>query len=355
MSDPGQTVQSDFARAATGPLPAVPISSLPDFRFGRRIGAGGMGVVVMGERISDGRPVAIKLLRADLVDDPEFRERFRREVAVMRAVEHPNVVGILDAGEHQGWLYLATELMRDGDLAAYQRRRGSLLAKDALTMAIKIGRGLAAIHRAGLIHRDVKPQNVFLDHRAADGGDVKVGDLGMARSASGDDRMTMTGAACGTPTYMAPEQVRGLTDLDGRVDVYALGTLLWTLLAGREPFIGDTVFVVTEAVLNQPAPDLARFATGMPSGTVEVVRKAMAKDRAQRYATMDELVTDLERLIAGERPVQAGVVAAPPPVTAAPAMPKAAARIAGGGGGGIGLGGGGLRLTLQALAVLVLL
>ena len=335
-----RTLRGDLRGAPADPKPAkpkvgLPVGGIPGYAVSRRIGAGGMGQVYEATRESDGRAVALKLLRADAIADPEFRERFQREATVMQQVSHQNVVGYVDAGEVDGWLYIGTELMRDGDLDRYLKRRGQLFEKDALTLMLKIISGVVAIHAAGLVHRDLKPQNIFLDHRATDGGDVKVGDLGMARHESGEDRMTMTGTACGTPAYMAPEQLRGEAAIDHRADVYALGVMLYTLLAGREPFIGDTAFTVSHAALKDQAPDLGRFCQVSPA-TAAIVRQAMRKDRTERYQDAAALATDCKRALAGERPLQAGIIEATSPIStttlkanAAPARPS----LRGGGGG----------------------
>ncbi len=321
-----RTLRADLRAApADAPRPVkpkvgLPAGGVPGFAVAQRIGAGGMGQVYEATRESDGRAVALKLLRADIVADPEFRERFQREATVMQQVSHPNVVGYVDAGETDGWLYLATELMRDGDLDRYLKRRGQLFEKDALTLLLKVTAGVGAIHAAGLVHRDLKPQNIFLDHRAGDGGDLKVGDLGMARHESGEDRMTMTGTACGTPAYMAPEQLRGESDIDPRADLYALGVMLYTLLAGREPFIGDTAFTVSHAALKEQAPDLRRFCQ-VSDATVAIVRQAMRKDRKDRYASAADLHADCQRALAGERPLHAGLIdSAPAPVSSSTTM-----------------------------------
>jgi serine/threonine protein kinase len=171
LQHPGNPKGAPVAKSPQAKL-GLPAGGIPGYAISRRLGAGGMGQVYEATRESDGCAVALKLLRADAIADPEFRERFQREAEVMQQVSHPNVVGYMGAGEHEGWLYLATELMRDGDLDRYLKRRGQLFEKDALTLVLKAAEGIAAIHAAGLIHRDIKPQNIFLDHKATDTGDL---------------------------------------------------------------------------------------------------------------------------------------------------------------------------------------
>lgn len=278
--------------------------------LGRRIGQGGMGAVHLATR--DGRQGAFKLMHPQMVGQGDFRARFLREAAVLRAVRHRNVVEMLDHGEDQGWLYLVMEYVSGGDLAAHLRRRGTLFEKEAVAIIARCCHGLVAIHAAGLIHRDLKPENIFLTPGPAGAStEPKIGDLGMARHAGGDDRMTMTGTACGTPAYMAPEQIRGSGDLDSGVDVYAMGATLFTLLTGRAPFDGATAYVLTHAVLSQPVPDMRKWNQQLTPGVIGLVEKAMAKDRTQRHRDVRELLLDLERLAEGKIPVASAPLPSP--------------------------------------------
>ncbi|GDY13770.1 hypothetical protein LBMAG53_26480 [Planctomycetota bacterium] len=300
--DPAQ--QPDFKPPPIFRAPAEPPADLGGFRLGKKLGAGGMGAVYAAVQPGTGTTVALKVLKPDLAAvGSEFTSRFEREASAMQEVDHPNVVRLLGSGEDRGWLWMALEYMPDGDLASYLKRRGQLMEKDAIAYALRCGRGLAAVHAMGLIHRDFKPENVFLDlGRGKPGAEpsVKVGDLGLARHSSGDDRFTMTGTACGTPVYMAPEQIRGESDLDARVDVYALGATLFKLTTGQDPFRGATVFMLTNAVLKEPVPDPRKFNPIISAGLVAAILKAMAKERKDRYRDVGEMVTDLERLSAGK-------------------------------------------------------
>ena len=292
---------AELASAVTMPLPQPP-KLIGGWVVGRKLGQGGMGAVHLAEK--DGQQGALKILHASLVGQGDFRARFLREAAVLIAVRHPNVVQLLDHGEQDGWLWLVMEYVSGGDLAAHLKRRGTLLEKEACTIAARCARGLVAIHAAGLIHRDLKPENIFLQSIKAGGmAEPKIGDLGMARHTEGDDRMTMTGTACGTPAFMAPEQIRGDGDLDPRVDVYALGATLYTLLTGRKPFDGPTIYVLTHEVLTRPVPDMRRFSPHITAAICSLVEKAMAKDRDQRHRDIGELLLDLERLAEGKAPM----------------------------------------------------
>ena len=297
----GVTVPDPDASAVTMKLPEAP-RVIGGWTLGRKLGQGGMGAVYLAEKA--GVQGALKLLHGSLVSQGDFRARFLRETEVLAAVKHPNVVQLLEHGEQDGWLWLVMEFMPGGDLYAHLKRRGTMMEKEACTIAARCARGLIAIHAAGLIHRDLKPENIFLEAvKAGALAEPKIGDLGMARHAEGDDRMTMTGTACGTPAYMAPEQIRGNGDLDHRVDVYALGATLFTLLTGRKPFDGPTIYVLTHEVLTKPVPDMRRFNPLVGAAVCGLVEKAMAKEREQRHRDVGEFLLDLERIADGKQPM----------------------------------------------------
>ncbi|MCK6487137.1 MAG: bifunctional serine/threonine-protein kinase/formylglycine-generating enzyme family protein [Planctomycetes bacterium] len=339
-----------------------PPADLAGHRIVRRLGAGGMGAVFLADAPAGGQ-VALKVLRPDLGSGAhEFAARFRRECAVMAAVQHPNVVHLLGAGEDRGWCWLAMEYLPDGDLESYLRRRGTVMERDALAMMAKCCRGLAAIHAAGLVHRDVKPANVFLDLHSGGEPVAKVGDLGLARHADGEDRLTHTGTACGTPTFMAPEQIRAQGDIDARADVYALGATLFRLVTGQDPFQGKSIYVVSQSALRDPVPDPRRWNPVLSNALVGIVLKAMAKDRDERFATIEDMRRDLERLHEGRSTTHAGAVPSPASMIFKEVVGESAPRSAGAG-GGAGDGGmlGGiswgpvLRLAIPAAAGLAVL
>jgi formylglycine-generating enzyme required for sulfatase activity len=319
-----------------GPLePDLP-PVVAGYRRVRLLGAGGMGLVYEAVHERLGRRAALKVLRPTVAELEDFKLRFLRESKAMAAVSHPNVVSIYDAGEADGVLYMALEYVPGGDLAKRLARRGVLAVPEALDLMIQCARGLGAIHAAGLVHRDIKPQNIFVDRD----GVAKIGDLGLARSASGSDRMTMTGTSWGTPAYMSPEQIRGVADLDIRSDLYALGATLYLLVCGAEAFAGPTAFVVTNQVLTSPVPDPRSRNQLVPAEVAAITRKAMAKDRAERYQTPDELLADLERARKGQRLLY--TAAMPAPATPAPERRAGAAapeRHPSTHGGGLGPGG----------------
>ena len=300
---------AELASAVTMRLPDPP-TVIGGWEVGKKIGQGGMGSVHLATKY--GRQGALKLMHASLVGQGDFRARFMREAAVLAAVKHPNVVQLLDHGEQDGWMWLVMEYIAGGDLSGHLKRRGTVMEKEACAIIARCARGLVAIHAAGLIHRDLKPENIFLQPTKSGAmPDPKIGDLGMARHTEGEDRMTMTGTACGTPAFMAPEQIRGDGDLDHRVDVYALGATLYNLLTGRKPFDGPTIYVLTHEVLTKPVPDIRRFSPHVSAGAVSVVEKAMSKVREQRHRDVGELLLDLERLSEGKMPMHSAGLPSP--------------------------------------------
>lgn len=327
--EPGATVPTHLAPTQgtmstvamhLGITPGTPAKELPEVIAGYRrlklLGAGGMAQVFEAEHTTLGRKVALKLLKPNVADSADFHLRFLRESHAMAQVAHPNVVGIYDAGEVDGHMYMALELVSGSDLHKLMKRRGKIAVDDALRWIAACTKGLDAIHQAGLVHRDIKPANIFLDKD----GTPKIGDLGLARAADGEDRMTMTGHSWGTPSYMSPEQIKGVADLDIRADIYSLGATLYTLLVGVEPYVGETSYVITHKVLTEPPPDPRTHDKTIPAQVAAVITKSMAKDREKRYQTPRELLEDLERARGGQRLLHTAATASPTPAatTAAP-------------------------------------
>ena len=276
------------------------------YRIEGHLGEGGMGVVYRALHTTLGRAVALKVMRAEFTSDREFAERFLREARTAAAISHPNVVAIHDAGELDGRLFMAFELVGDGDLASLLDRRGTLPWNEALRLIDHCAAGIEAIAKGGLVHRDIKPTNVFID---ADGR-AKLGDFGLARSATGDDRMTNTGVGMGTPSYMSPEQAHGLGDIDQRSDLHALGGTLYTLLTRKPPYEGATAWVVVNKVCNEPSPDPRALNPGVPAGVAALVLALMTKERAERPQTATEVRVMIAALLAGDE--QATLALRPP-------------------------------------------
>ncbi|MBA2480266.1 MAG: serine/threonine protein kinase [Planctomycetes bacterium] len=287
----------------TGPfrLPAVgdqaddyPI--IPGFRITSRLGQGGMGVVYRAFQESMRREVALKVISPTQSRDRGFCDRFMREARAAGAVVHPNVVTCFDVGQTDGQLFMVLELITGGDAARLALRHGGRLGEDtALTIASDCCRGLSALHRAGVVHRDVKPANVYI----TDDGMAKLGDLGLARHFQGDDRLTRTGTPVGTPAFMAPEQVRGESGVDGRADLYALGATLFALVTGNAPFVASSPWGVLVAVLNDPPPDVREFQNVLSPELARVVAKSMEKCADDRYQSAEDMLAALQAVSVG--------------------------------------------------------
>jgi TolB-like protein/tetratricopeptide (TPR) repeat protein len=246
------------------------------FQIERVAGRGGAGIVYRGVDRESGAPVAIKAAHSEEAADP----RFRREVETLAALNHPAIVTYLRHGTFGDELYLVMEWLEGQDLAT-RLAAGALSVAESVNIARQVAAALAAAHEKGIVHRDVKPSNVFLVGGQPD--QVKLLDFGIARRA-GRATLTATGVVVGTPSYMAPEQARGTADLDARVDVYGLGALLFHCVAGRAPFVGDTLEQVLARVFTEPAPRLRGFAPTAPAELEALVARMLAKDPAERPA-----------------------------------------------------------------------
>lgn len=240
------------------------------FRVEAELGRGGMGVVYRATQLPMERPVALKLLRAELTAAPKARARFEREARALSALPHPSAVAIFDFGEHEGTAYLAMELL-EGETLAARVSRGPLDAAAAIDVATQLADVLAAAHAVGLVHRDLKPENVVLQ-----GGAVRVLDFGLAFLAAEDGpggRMTREGVVVGTPAYLSPEQARGEA-VGPPTDVYALGCVLHELITGRPPFSGTEMEVLTKQMF-APPPPLAREGGLEVPAALDALRRAM--------------------------------------------------------------------------------
>ncbi len=281
-------LQAEVARAKQPP-------TIGGCRIDQRLGQGGMGTVYRAYQLSMERHVALKVLSQDLQKKKGFAERFLREAQAVAKVSHPNVVGCFDTGQDQGSLYMVLELMEGGDAERLMREQGGrLLPKRAIEIVRDAAHGVEALHAVGLVHRDLKPANLFLDAE----GHTKIGDLGLARSEDGEDRMTKTGVAMGTPAYMSPEQAKGEVVLDVRSDLYALGATLYTLLTGQQPFTGASPYAIVNRVINEPVPNPRTIVTDLPESALQLMRKAMAKDPNRRHQTPAEFVVACDAAIA---------------------------------------------------------
>ncbi|MBB6627907.1 Stk1 family PASTA domain-containing Ser/Thr kinase [Nocardioides sp. KIGAM211] len=287
------------------------------YELGELLGRGGMAEVRKGTDTRLGRVVAVKRLRTDLASDATFQARFRREAQSSASLNHPAIVAVYDTGEEMSTdgsevaqPYIVMEYVAGRTLRDIIREGRKILPERALEISSGVLSALDYSHRAGIIHRDIKPGNVML----TPSGDVKVMDFGIARAISdASSTMTQTAAVVGTAQYLSPEQARGET-VDSRSDVYSAGCLLYELLTGRPPFVGDSPVAVAYQHVREPAVPPSDHDTDLPPEIDAIVMKALAKRLEDRYQSAAAMRSDIERYLAG-RPVHATVPPQPPAAT----------------------------------------
>lgn len=270
---------------------------IPGYKLVSKLGAGGMGRVYKAVQQSLDREVAIKVMPLKLAANPEYRERFFREAKAAGRLNHSNIVQGIDAGEAGKYCWIAMELVHGESVADLLEERGSFDQDTALSIVMQIAGGLDHAAQAGIVHRDVKPENFLLTKE----GVAKLCDLGIAKAET-DTGLTQDGRAVGTPRYIAPEQARGDHDIDTRADIYSLGASWYHMLAGDPPFDGPTAAVVMTKHITDHAQPLMQRVKGMNPAAARVIEKMMAKDREKRYQDFGELLEDLEALAAGKPP-----------------------------------------------------
>lgn len=285
------------------------------YRLKEKIGSGGMADVFLADDLLLGREVAVKVLHPQYAADPSFIQRFRHEAQAAANLNHPNIVNIYDWGNEGELYYIVMEYVEGRDLKDILKNEGRILPERAAEIAAEICAALQFAHRHNLVHRDIKPHNIFITSL----GQVKVMDFGIAREGNGGG-MTQTGIVMGTPQYISPEQAQGL-QVDGRSDIYSLGVVLYEMLSGRVPFDDpNPVTVAYKQVREDPVP-LSVIDPEIPPTMEAIVMKAMAKNPANRFQTAQEMKADLLRFLEG-MPVTAtpvlpgGLTAAAPPAAA---------------------------------------
>src|SRR5256884_2152408 len=279
-------------------------TKLGRYEIRSKIGEGGMGEVYLAQDTRLDRKVALKILPVEVAAHPDRMKRFLQEAKTVSALNHPNIITIYEIEHIDSVNFIATEFI-DGETLRQRLKNAPVKLGEVLDVATQIASALSAAHAAGIVHRDVKPENIML----RTDGIVKVLDFGLAKlterlspdsvdteAATKALVQTEPGVVLGTVAYMSPEQARGLV-VDARTDIFSLGVVIYEMVAGKTPFAGSSGNEIISAILSkeQPAP-LARFAHNVPDRLEEVVTKALAKDREERYQSVKDLLIDLKRL-----------------------------------------------------------
>ncbi len=277
-------------------LPAMALGegdTLGGYRIVRLIGRGGMGAVYLADDVRLGRKVALKVLAPETAEIPAVRERFVRESHLAASLDHPNILPIYEAGEAGGQLFIAMRYVPGPDLAGVIARDGPLALERTVSVIGQVASALDAAHAAGLIHRDVKPGNILVAPGSQPGTDhAYLADFGLTKHAEYSEALTRSGQLMGSVGYVAPEQIEN-RPIDGRVDVYSLGCVLYECLAGSQPYPRDTEMATLYALVQAPPPSLAAVRPELPPTLDAVIAKALAKDPEERYSSAGALAQAL--------------------------------------------------------------
>jgi protein kinase-like protein len=268
------------------------------FELIRKLGEGGMGGVYLARQISMDRMVALKVLRKTLSRDGDYVSRFIREARLAGKLDHENIVRAIGVGESNGYHYLVMDYVEGENLYDLIPENGGFEEHQALELVLQVAQALDYAHSHGIVHRDIKPDNVLVDEK----GVAKLTDLGLARQVDAGTRLTQTGVTMGTPHYISPEQARGDRQVDIRSDIYSLGATLYHLVTGRPPFDGSSAAVIMTKHLTEQVPWPQDVSPDLSKDCCLVIAKMMAKEPEDRYQTPAELISDLELVLEGEEP-----------------------------------------------------
>ncbi len=291
-------------------MPDLTGQSIGRYQILEQLGEGGMAIVYKAYDTRLERNVAVKVLRTDQFIPAQLHmvlQRFEREAKSLAKLSHPNIVNILDFGEHEGQPFLVMEYLPGGTLK--QRLGHAIPWQNAFQTLLPVARGLTYAHQHGILHRDVKPANILMD-------EIKepiLTDFGIAKLLEGTEGHTLTGSGVGigTPEYMAPEQGMGAHTIDARADIYSLGIVLYEMVTGRKPYVADTPMAVVLKQMTDPLPRPTDFVPDLPEGVEHILFKALAKQPEDRYADMNALIAAMEGLLAGSPKAEAQAVPVP--------------------------------------------
>ncbi|HNS18848.1 MAG TPA: serine/threonine-protein kinase [Sedimentisphaerales bacterium] len=280
----------------------VAATQIPGYKILGKLGAGAMAVVYKGKQLSLNRSVAIKVLPRRFSENPEYVQRFYKEGQAAGKLNHPNIVQAIDVGEAGGYHYFVMEYV-EGKTIADDISNGHIFGEqEAIEIIIQVCHALQHAHAHGLVHRDVKPKNIMINTQ----GVVKLADMGLARETTDiEAAQSEEGKAYGTPYYIAPEQIRGKIDIDGRADIYGLGATFYHMVTGRVPFTGEDSAEIMKRHLREKLVPPDHINTALSAGVSEVIEIMLAKRREDRYNNVEELLLDLEALRQGHPPLQA--------------------------------------------------
>jgi serine/threonine protein kinase len=289
----------------SGPQKDALIGTVVDgrYRIEQQIGEGGMGVVYKISHVSLNKTLALKLLRGEMAKDPEVVQRFIQEAQSATQIGHENIIDISDFGRlPDGTVYFVMEYLNGHPLNDIIKRGGSIPVSDAVSIIRQIAGALGAAHQRGIVHRDMKPDNVYVVKRGEEANFVKVLDFGIAKVGGASNKLTRTGMVFGTPHYMSPEQAAGQS-VDARTDIYALGVIMYEMFTGRVPFDADTFMgVLTKHMFEKPEPMTTAGAERQLGALESITMRALEKKPENRYQSMQELIDDLDRVMGGGRP-----------------------------------------------------
>jgi serine/threonine-protein kinase len=292
---PGVNLSNAAGKSGTASKPDIFAQDkmLGEFRLLRRLGRGGMAEVYLAEQTSLKRNVAVKVLRPDVAADASYLRRFKTEAHAAAGLNHPNIVQVYTVGEFDGVHYMVQEYVQGMNLREFLVRKGPPDFQVSLRIMKQVASALQAASAAGIIHRDIKPENIMLTRK----GEVKVADFGLAKVTQGPESVNLTqvGTTMGTPLYMSPEQVSGVT-LDQRSDIYSFGVTCYHMLSGSPPFRGETAVSVAVQHLRDEAQPLEELRPDLPPLLCRVVHKMMAKEVQGRYSSAAAILKDLKRL-----------------------------------------------------------
>jgi serine/threonine-protein kinase len=294
------------------------------YKILRKIGEGGMGSVYLAEHLVIEKKFALKVLNGEMTRRSDLVARFLQEARSASRIDHENVIDISDFGQSSdGLVFIAMEFLQGKDLGEMVRSQGAMAWQDARDIILQICRALRAAHEKGIVHRDMKPENIFIVQREGQPHFVKILDFGIAKIMGLDPngpRLTRTGMIFGTPEYMAPEQAEGKKDIDHRVDVYAVGCILYHLITGQTPFIADSFMtMLTKHLMEEPVPPSVRRPDLLITPEMDkLVLKALEKDRNDRWQSMSELLDVIARCPESEHPKTDALPSAPLQATPVP-------------------------------------